>query len=64
MSLPNFAFFTVKFPSDIQRSVSQENAFQKGKNLLPFLGKTIGSNDSLKNYLILIRKKVQVFKIA
>ena len=29
MSLPNFAFFTVKSPSVTQRSVSQENAYKK-----------------------------------
>ena len=29
---PNDSFFTVKSPSDTQRSVSQENAFQKRKN--------------------------------
>ena len=34
--LPNFAFFTVKSPSVTQRSVSQENAFKKSKNLLLF----------------------------
>ena len=29
ISIPNFAFFTVKSPSVIQRSVSQENAYKK-----------------------------------
>ena len=43
-------FFTVKSPSVTQRSVSQENAFNK----------TIGSNNSFT----LIEKENQVFKIA
>ena len=38
-------FFTVKSPNITQRSVSQENAFEKSKNLSPFLRKTIGSNN-------------------
>ena len=46
ISLPNFAFFTVKSPSVTQRSVSQENAYKKSKNLLPFLYKTKGSDNS------------------
>ena len=29
ISLPNFAFFTVKSPGVTQRSVSQENAYKK-----------------------------------
>ena len=39
MQIPfHFAVFTVKSPSVIpQRSVSQENAFKKSKNLSPFL---------------------------
>ena len=45
MSLPNFAFSTVKSPSFTQRSVSQENAFNKSKNLSPFFRKTIDSNN-------------------
>ena len=32
-------FFTVKSPSAIQRSVSQENAFKKSKNPLVFIHK-------------------------
>ena len=31
-ALPVLHFFTVKLPSVIQRSVSQENAFKKSKN--------------------------------
>ena len=41
--------FTVKSPSVTQRSVSQENAFKKSKNLSPFFfffRRTIGSNNS------------------
>ena len=34
--LPSFAFFTVKSPSVIQRSVSEENAYKKSKNPSPF----------------------------
>ena len=45
-SLPHFTFFSVKSPSVTQRSVSKENAFKESKNLLPFLCKTIGSNNS------------------
>ena len=36
ISLPNFAFSTVKSPSVTQRSVSQENAFKKRKKPVPF----------------------------
>ena len=36
-------FYTVKSPFGIQRSVSQEDAFKKRRNLSPFLGETIGS---------------------
>ena len=46
ISLPNFTFFTVKSPSVIQISVSQENAFKKSKNLSAFVRKTIGSSNS------------------
>ena len=44
ISLPNFAFFTVKSHSVTQRTVSLENAFKKSKNPSPFLCKTTGSN--------------------
>ena len=46
ISLPNLIFFTVKSPSVSQRSVSQENALKKSKNLLAFFHKTIDSNNS------------------
>ena len=49
--LPNFAFFTVKSPSATQRSVYQENALKKSKNVWAFFfRKPVGSN----NYFILI----------
>ena len=41
-----FCVFTVKSPSVTQRSVSQEYAFKKSKNLSPFFRRTIGSNNS------------------
>ena len=46
ISLPNFAFFTVKSPSITQRSVSQEKCYKKSKNPSPSFRKTIGSNNS------------------
>ena len=47
ISLPNFAFSTVKSPSVTQRSVSQEKCYKKSKNPSPiFFRKTIGSNNS------------------
>ena len=42
ISLPNFAFATVKSPSVTQRSVSRENAFEKSKTRRFFFRKTIG----------------------
>ena len=39
-------FLNVKSPSVTQRSVSQDNAFKKSKNLLPFCRKTISSYNS------------------
>ena len=51
-------FFTVKSPSVTQRLVSQENAFKKSKNPLPFFSKTIGSSNSFT------LEQFQVFKIA
>ena len=38
--------FTVKSPNFTQRSVSQENVFEKSKNSSSFFLKAIGSNDS------------------
>ena len=46
ISLPNFAFFTVKSPSVIQKFVPKESDLKKFKNPVPFKGKTIGSNVS------------------
>ena len=39
ISLPNFAFFTVKSPSLTQRSVSQENAYKRAKTRRLFFTK-------------------------
>ena len=58
ISLPNFAFFTVKSPSVIQRSVFQENAFKKSKNPSAFLRKAEGSN----NCLTLIENNFKLFR--
>ena len=55
-----FCIFTVKSPSVTQRSVSQENAFKKSKNLLAFVHKTIGSNKSFT----LDENNFRFFKIA
>ena len=56
ISLPNFCvFFSVKPPSVTQRSVSQENAFKKIENPMPFLLKTIGSN----NYSTILGFKIK-----
>ena len=41
-----FCVFAVKSHNVTQRSVSQETAFKKSKNLSPFFRKTIGSNNS------------------
>ena len=47
ISLPNFAFFTVKSPSVTKRSVSEGSAFKKSKNPSGFFfHKTIGSINS------------------
>ena len=53
---------TVKSPNvrPTQRSVSQENAFKKSKNMLPFFRKTTGSNNSFT----LIENNLRFFKIA
>ena len=61
ISLPSFAFFTVKSPSITQRSVSQEKCYKESKNLSPFFRKTIGSNNS---FTLMENNKFQVFKIA
>ena len=45
ISLPNFAFFTIKSPSITQWSVSQVNAFKKSKNPSPLFRRTIGLNN-------------------
>ena len=58
ISLPNFAFFNVKSPSVTQRWVSQKNAFEKSKTLLPFLLKTIGSN----NYFTVIENNFRFLR--
>ena len=52
-------FFFVKSRSFTQRLVSQENAFKKNQDPVPFR-KTIGSNDPFT----LIKKQFEVFKIA
>ena len=61
ISLPNFAFFTVKSPSATQRSVSQENAFKKSKTQSPFFGAKLLAQVFLfySNW-----KQCQVLKIA
>ena len=41
-----FCVFIVKSPSVTQRLVSQKNAYKKSSNPLPFLDKTIGSDNS------------------
>ena len=47
ISLPNFAFFTVKSPGVTKRLVSEESAFKKSKNPSAFFPhKTIGSINS------------------
>ena len=51
---------TVKSPTVTQRSVSQENAFKKNKNLSAFFRKTISSNNSFT----LIENNFRVVKIA
>ena len=60
ISLPNFAFFTVKSPSVTQRLVSQDNAFKKSKDPSAFVRKTLGSN----NPFTPIENDLKVFKIA
>ena len=60
ISLPNFAFFTVKSSSVTQRSVSQENAYKKSLNLSPVLHETIDSDNSFT----LIENNFKVIKIA
>ena len=55
-----FCVFSAKSWSITQRSVSRENAYKKSYNPLPFLCKTIDSNNSFT----LIESKFQVFKLA
>ena len=55
-----FAFFSLKSPSVTQRSISQENAFEKSKKSIDLSCNTIG----LHNPFILIENNVQVFNIA
>ena len=62
--------FTVKLPSVTQRSVSQENAFEKSKISSFFFRKTIGlrSNNSFilieHNFRLVFEKEIFEFKVG
>ena len=60
ISLPNFAFCTLKSPDVTKKSVSQENAFKKSKKRRFFVCNTIGSNNSFTQ----IKNNFRFFKIV
>ena len=60
MSLPNFAFFTIKSGGVTQRSVFKKMLLKRAKTCHLFYHKTIGSNNSFT----LIENNFRFFKKA